>query len=566
MEFTRKPNPESNTLNKFQQMNKQFIKCGYNITTDPRFQNKKYGVTPVLESQMEYLGRESHNQYNKNIIDKLIQLIVDFPTVPILKNYLSVAYNVQGNYEKAREANNWILAEHPEYLFAKLNQANVFMDNGEFEKVTQILGDNMEIKLLYPDRELFHLAEVTSFYKVAIRYFCGTNNLNLAINRMEILKKIAPGHPHTLEAEEILDGAIEEPLERFEDDNEDEFDDEEFLVAGDFKTVPKLINKDMPHFHHAEINLLYQYGLRIPHDLLHEIIALPRATLIADLEMVLQDAVDRYGYFSELENMDETHSFVLHACFLLYEIKAFESLPAILSFLEYDHKFVDFWLGDHLFETLWLSIYCLGSDQTEKLKQFILIPGIYSLHKSIVTQVFSQIVLHCPERRDEMISVFAEVFEAFINASEADNLIDIEFLGFAIGDTIDCQLHELLPIIKVLFEKEYVSQFINGNFVAVEEEFNHPRSYYKKEIYSIFELYDHVLSTWEGYRNEAKGEGELEITSTRPSVEYVSPKREYTPYVPTESPAIKQAVSEKIGRNDPCPCKSGKKYKKCCGK
>jgi SWIM/SEC-C metal-binding protein len=27
-----------------------------------------------------------------------------------------------------------------------------------------------------------------------------------------------------------------------------------------------------------------------------------------------------------------------------------------------------------------------------------------------------------------------------------------------------------------------------------------------------------------------------------------------------------QAVrSEKIGRNDPCPCGSGKKYKKCCG-
>ncbi len=28
----------------------------------------------------------------------------------------------------------------------------------------------------------------------------------------------------------------------------------------------------------------------------------------------------------------------------------------------------------------------------------------------------------------------------------------------------------------------------------------------------------------------------------------------------------KQAVSEKIGRNDPCPCGSGKKYKKCCGR
>jgi SEC-C motif-containing protein len=25
------------------------------------------------------------------------------------------------------------------------------------------------------------------------------------------------------------------------------------------------------------------------------------------------------------------------------------------------------------------------------------------------------------------------------------------------------------------------------------------------------------------------------------------------------------AVSQKIGRNEPCPCNSGKKYKKCCG-
>ncbi len=28
---------------------------------------------------------------------------------------------------------------------------------------------------------------------------------------------------------------------------------------------------------------------------------------------------------------------------------------------------------------------------------------------------------------------------------------------------------------------------------------------------------------------------------------------------------VKQAVSAKVGRNDPCPCGSGKKYKKCCG-
>ncbi len=33
-----------------------------------------------------------------------------------------------------------------------------------------------------------------------------------------------------------------------------------------------------------------------------------------------------------------------------------------------------------------------------------------------------------------------------------------------------------------------------------------------------------------------------------------------------EAPGAGPAKSEKVGRNDPCPCGSGKKYKKCCGK
>ena len=33
-----------------------------------------------------------------------------------------------------------------------------------------------------------------------------------------------------------------------------------------------------------------------------------------------------------------------------------------------------------------------------------------------------------------------------------------------------------------------------------------------------------------------------------------------------KAPKAEQAVSNKVGRNDPCPCGSGKKYKNCCGK
>jgi uncharacterized protein YecA (UPF0149 family) len=36
----------------------------------------------------------------------------------------------------------------------------------------------------------------------------------------------------------------------------------------------------------------------------------------------------------------------------------------------------------------------------------------------------------------------------------------------------------------------------------------------------------------------------------------------------TAGAPVKQAKKEsgRVGRNDPCPCGSGKKYKKCCGK
>ncbi|MFO7154721.1 MAG: SEC-C metal-binding domain-containing protein, partial [Caldicoprobacter oshimai] len=48
------------------------------------------------------------------------------------------------------------------------------------------------------------------------------------------------------------------------------------------------------------------------------------------------------------------------------------------------------------------------------------------------------------------------------------------------------------------------------------------------------------------------------------------PKREKVaePVTATHGEVVRKPVvrGEKIGRNDPCPCGSGKKYKKCCGR
>ena len=46
-----------------------------------------------------------------------------------------------------------------------------------------------------------------------------------------------------------------------------------------------------------------------------------------------------------------------------------------------------------------------------------------------------------------------------------------------------------------------------------------------------------------------------------------SPQREQVakPDAPNAGSPEAKAESKKVGPNDPCPCGSGKKYKKCCG-
>ena len=85
-----------------------------------------------------------------------------------------------------------------------MNLANEYINERQPQKVPEVLGEDMEIKALYPERDLFHLAEITGFYKVAIRYYAVIENLELAENRLEVLKAISPDHPDTNSAEAYL--------------------------------------------------------------------------------------------------------------------------------------------------------------------------------------------------------------------------------------------------------------------------------------------------------------------------------------------------------------------------
>lgn len=71
-----------------------------------------------------------------------------------------------------------------------------------------------------------------------------------------------------------------------------------------------------------------------------------------------------------------------------------------------------------------------------------------------------------------------------------------------------------------------------------------------KKRYSIFEIYDEINS-WGN--NDEYSDNNSSYSDTKEDI--------LTNMFYNNEPI---GVTNKVGRNDPCPCGSGKKYKKCC--
>jgi preprotein translocase subunit SecA len=127
-------------------------------------------------------------------------------------------------------------------------------------------------------------------------------------------------------------------------------------------------------------------------------------------------------------------------------------------------------------------------------------------------------------------------------------------------------------------QKYIMLQIIDNQWVAHLQDMEHmkegiglrgygqldPLREYKKEGFALFEgLMDRI-------REEALSTlSRIQILKQRPPEEVVPARKKramhYSHGDEGERPATVRREGKKIGRNDPCPCGSGKKYKKCCG-
>jgi len=477
-------------------------------------------------------------------LKKIQRQIEKYPRCPQLKNYLTVWYNNTGNSEKSNEANRWLVAEHPDYVFGMVNLANEHLSKSEYELVPDVLGSDMRIDSLFPDRKAFHVDEVIAFLSIAIRYFAAIAEFDRAEEELSELTEVDPYATITSElsrevTRQKMANMGKSWLERTKDN----------ISAQVMKKQPADTTTEPPVFIHPEINLLYTNGLHVENAILEKIISLPRISLLKDLEMVLQDSIDRYYFHSENWDDDSSGMFITHAIFILGELKAAESMNSVLNVLSQSEEYLEFYFGDFLTELLWEPVYRMISTDLIPLQEFICTSGIYSFSKGVVSDALEQVALHDRSRKDEVVACFRNIFSFFIKSRIEDNVIDSGTIGLLVSSCLDIGAVELLPEIRRLFELKYVDLTMAGTFEDVEKAFGEEEKFnQKRKILGIAERYQDVISTWHGHSVEEQ-EDEFED--------------DFWEKLSTANTQVARTAA-KTGRNDPCPCGSGKKYKKCC--
>jgi len=522
-------------------------------------------------SDFNYQLLQDANKGKRGIIEKLKKIIADKHDDPVYKNYLYVAYKTQGRNQEARDILQKTIDQHPDYLFGKLNLAGEYLYDEEYEKIPQVMGEFMEIKALYPERDEFHVTEVISFFRIATHYFIEIEEWEQAERRLEIMKKIDPDDP-TIETinEKLTAKILMASIKRMQ---------AEMLNEISVDTYPKVEyppTKEPPVLQHELLRAFYTHVTEdFPTEWMDQIMALPRATLIQDLELIIEDASRRYDWFyANYEEFDfSAQEFPVHALYFLAALEAKESLPTILNLLRQGKEAVEYWFSDSLEDIFMEPLYILGESQLDLLKDFVLEPHLFSMARLLASKIVAQIVFHQPERRVEVVTWFREVLQYHLDHPDEDGIIDTQFIGWTVYEVVEASLVELSPLIKKLWDKGWIPETYMGPLDEIikllkdpiEEEDKLPLPENIHEFYSGKYLERRVQREY----TEEELEASRRLFGSMDDDDLImeSLAKKLAGSLPEDMNSRKPRTiiaKPKIGRNEPCPCGSGKKYKKCC--
>lgn len=513
------------------------------IYENEEFLDRIYNIPPEAKKHLQSNIPTKNSRIGYQI-RTLEELCGEYPRIPHFKNYLGTAMFLAGKLNDARKILHYCIDQHPDYLMGYVTLAGVDLADGNFARIPKLLGDTMHIDH-FCGRNEFHMSEIMSYYRVAVTYFCAIDDYENAMERLSILRNIDQSHPDNLRAEKAM-GIFGEDIQRL-------LTDENVLSElNDLPANKGIINP--PDLTHQELFELFDCTYDFSSKKLTEFLNLPRESLIRDLEKILLDSKTRFWYFYENHSDDPDDSserpvFPAMTLLMLAELESERSLPVILDILSQSDLLLTFWF-EELDDFHWRFILeRIGRNQLDLLYEMVCSPDYPVYFKAAVTEIVVNTGLLHREKRLRIIRWFKDVLRAYLNDRDSES----EFLSYVILSCNVLGAHELLPLIKKCYQKKTIDKDIAGSFAEVKKSIKTVNIQTPETGYvSIFEILDDLTDEY--------GYGIDEKLLDSPASDIPPP-----PFFDLDKPTPPIFRTEKkIGRNDPCPCGSGKKYKKCC--
>ena len=524
------------------------------------------------------------------LIKPLKTWIKEYPNIPIFKNHLFQVYMLRGKRREAYKILQDIRKQHPEYIHGLINEAGVHIQKNNFEAARKLLGESLLIQDCFPERNRFHITQIIGYYQAVIQLLLKDKKTEEAKKYNDILLAI---DENDLTVQRLTQQIAIQSLQQSHMEMM-ELSKKEFHVKARPKTkYPR--TKQAPVFHHTQIESLYQYSEdEFPEHLQNEIVALPEETLTEDLKKVLIDSIQRYAHFLSREKKDgfwdaQLLSFPTFAFNFLAALKYEALLSVTLELFRQKMEFFDFWFGDYMIDTTLPYLTAISERQLQVFHDFMLEEHICSTPKAIISEAATQLAFHQPEYLPKVEQWFESILSQFIEQLDNKKLIDSVVISCMVGNIVDLRLTSLLPLIKRLFDTELLLDHMSGNYEEIKTEIETPvRSFDKWPLpENITEAFDKsylerraVLppsaeslalmkeideNPYTASLMNILAPPEEELFEDEDGEIFMLPQDEDLVPFYDEEPQL-PAKSTKVGRNAPCPCGSGKKYKRCCGK
>lgn len=460
------------------------------------------------------------------VIPELKKLIALYPAFPTLLNYLRTTYQVRNQPRQAKQALKDLARLHPDYPFTRMGLALEALESAKPDAVAAALGPDLDIAKLFPAREIFHISELTSYYVCVAIHLARRGETGLACGVLGAVEIINPGNDSTPIVErEIMISNAKSISERMQAE-------ESRRISVQIPPLPKKVESiGQPEFHHEEIHFVYE-AVALKDSDIREILALPRETLITDLARVLDDCRARTPNFMRYGVEESDCPNPVHALHFLAETSATESLDAVLRFFSLHPDALSFWLGHMNYDALLARIV---RGQNERVAEWLKSPGISRVGKGYIVDAMAHLGRMESGMREEIVTTLGDVFSFILASPASDNILDTGLLSLITCALIDLRAANLLPLVAKASEKGYIEESMAGNLDDITREIKSPPRTVKN--------YVPMVRQYQEYRQQ-------ESTESRPALSHSG-----------EEEVVPQAA---VGRNDPCPCGSGKKYKKCC--